>query len=122
MVFLSNVPQNQSHIWLTEVLQDAFEIPDLQTDLSSFNNEYHAVEKLQNAFDSDFMLLTSSKKESEVKFFKEVIKHMGIISGAITKLEKVTSQLRKQFEHQATILDRLVCFQHFDILFTFYIS
>ena len=110
MHFISNVPQNQPHVWLNEVLQDAFNSPDLETDLASFSNEYFAVEKLQNAFDSDVMFLSSSEKGTEVQFFKEVIKHVGVISAAIIKLEKVTSQLKEQLEHQTAILNRLVSF------------
>lgn len=95
-----------------QVLLDAFQTPDLETDLTAFETEFQVMKELRKTFSPNWMTLSdvNEKNKALSDQIEELIKHVGIFRGAIMKLEKISAKLKHQLETQEAKLDRLIVF------------
>lgn len=94
---------------LTRIIQDAFQVPNLELHLAAFETEYHVMQELYATFGPDWKSLSNVKKnEALLEQNEELIKHVGLLHGAIIKLDRITAHLINQLENQKAKLDRFV--------------
>ena len=99
MIFLARGIRKQSPEFFNKVIEEAFLLPDLETELAVLEAEFEVTKDLHKVYNPRWKYASNLERDERVQFIEEVIEQVGSFYGAILKLEKEVTELESALEH-----------------------